>query len=64
MEGIRAMTTKHSLLVRRGRKIALALLLAATAAACAQMPSDPPGSGSSVPGQIDYHGGPYSIQAG
>jgi opacity protein-like surface antigen len=59
------MTTKRSILAqRRGPAIALALLLAATAAACAQMPSDPPGSGSSVPGQIDYHGGPYNIQAG
>jgi hypothetical protein len=61
------MTTKRSILAqRRGPAIALALLLAATAAACAQMPSDPPGSGSTVPGAapIDYHGGPYSIQAG
>jgi hypothetical protein len=50
---------------RRGRALALAVLVAATLAACAQMPSDP-SSGSSVPGSapIDYHGFPYNIQAG
>jgi hypothetical protein len=59
------MMTKRSVLRRqRGRAIALAVLLSATAAGCAQAPSDdPPSSGSSVPA-VDYHGFPYNIQAG
>jgi hypothetical protein len=63
------MTTNLSSL-RRSRygAIALAILLAATVVGCAQAPGnsvDPAaGSGSSVPGQIDYHGFPYNIQAG
>lgn len=49
--------------------IALAILLAAAVAGCAQAPgttldNSTPGSGSSVPGQIDFHGFPYNIQAG
>jgi hypothetical protein len=62
------MMTKRSVLrQQRGRAIALVVLLSATAAGCAQAPSDdPPSSGSSVPGAgpIDYHGYPYNIQAG
>jgi hypothetical protein len=59
------MTTKLSALRRRqGRALALAVVLSATAAGCAQSPSDdPPSSGSSVPA-VDYHGSPYNIQAG
>jgi len=48
--------------------IALALLLAATVVGCAPtaggLDEPVPGSGSSVPPQIDYHGWPYNIQAG
>jgi hypothetical protein len=63
------MMTKRSVLrQQRGRAIALAVLLSATAAGCAQAPSDdPPSSGSSVPpgaGPVDYHSYPYNIQAG
>jgi len=46
--------------------VAAAVLLAALVAGCAQAPGadDVPGSGSSVPPQIDYHGFPYNIPAG
>lgn len=49
--------------------IALAIVLGAAVAGCAQAPgttlgNPTPASGSSVPGDIDYHGFPYDIQAG
>ncbi|HUH83418.1 MAG TPA: hypothetical protein VLX85_02350 [Stellaceae bacterium] len=49
--------------------IALAILLGAAVASCAQAPAATldnatPGSGSSAPGQINFHGFPYDIQAG
>jgi hypothetical protein len=49
--------------------IALAILLGAAAVGCAQAPGatvDNPTatSGSSVPGNIDYQGFPYNVQAG
>ena len=49
--------------------IALAMLLASTIVGCAQAPGttlDNPAavSGSSVPGQIDFHSFPYNINVG
>jgi hypothetical protein len=51
---------------RRMLAIVLAVSLITNVAGCAQVQSDSPGSGSSVPGAapIDYHGFPYNIQAG
>ena len=50
------------------RSVAVAMLLAAALIGCAPAPGmvadDPPGSGSSVPAQINYQGFPYDIQAG
>lgn len=60
-------TTLARLQQRPYRAIALAVLLAAAVGGCAQAPGatlDNPGSGSTAPGQIDYHGFPYSLQAG
>ncbi|HWG80646.1 MAG TPA: hypothetical protein VN681_12770 [Stellaceae bacterium] len=60
------MTTDLTRRTRRsGAAIALALLLAALVSGCAQNALDPaPGSGSSMPGGIDYHSGPYRMQNG
>jgi hypothetical protein len=63
------MTTNFSSLARRPYgAIAAALLLASALIGCAQAPGtldDPTAvSGSSAPGQIDFHGFPYNIQSG
>lgn len=44
------------------RARALATVLAAALAGCAASATD--GSGSSLPGGIDYHSGPYRMQNG
>lgn len=43
------------------RRLAAAALLAAALAGCA---ASTEGSGSSMPGGIDYHSGPYRMQNG
>ncbi len=45
------------------RRLAAAALLAAALAGCAGTASTE-GSGSSMPGGIDYHSGPYRMQNG
>ena len=49
--------------------IALAILVGAVLAGCAEAPgttsaNPTPASGSSAPADTDYHGFPYNIQAG
>ncbi len=44
------------------RRLAAAALLAAALAGCAGAATE--GSGSSMPGGIDYHSGPYRMQNG
>jgi predicted small secreted protein len=65
-DGGSAMTTEFTRRMRRPRgALALAVLLATLLAGCAQNALDTaPGSGSSAPGQIDYHSGPYRMQNG
>lgn len=64
------MTTNFSFLRRQPYgAIALAILLTAATVGCAQSPGATPDdqaavSGSSAPGQVDYHRFPYNIQVG